>query len=116
VDACNLLTAPMRAGDGLVHAGIGRGSSAPSEALVAAVHGGFQAVERGVANELSHLVEFLNARYADSDFSRVRFADVQRIAGTCPTGCAIVSPGVVVAPTAVEGFQSRLVARAVTCA
>ena len=114
VDACNLLTAPMRTGDGLEHAGIGRGRSAPSEALVSAVHGGFEAVERGVANELSHLLEFLNGRYADSDFSRVRFADVQRIAGTCPTGCAIVSPGVVVAPTAVEGFQSRLVARAVT--
>jgi hypothetical protein len=114
VDACNLLTAPMRTGDGLEHAGIGRGRSAPSDALVTAVHGGFEAVERGVANELSRLLEFLNGRYADSDFTRVRFADVQRIAGTCPTGCAIVSPGVVVAPTEVEGFRSRLVARAMT--
>jgi UDP-N-acetyl-D-mannosaminuronic acid dehydrogenase len=112
-DACNLLTAGMAAASGLAHAGIGRGMGTPSEALVAAVHRGFEAVERGVANEVQRVVDFLNDRYADTEFNRVRFADVQRIAGTCPTGCAIVGPGEVAAPPAVDGFESRLVARAV---
>ena len=37
-------------------------------------------VERGVANEVDALVTFLNSRYAQDDFNRIRFAEVQRIA------------------------------------
>ena len=109
LDACHLLPATTRF-DGLRHAGIGRGRHKPSSALIDAVFAGFQAVEIGVANEVQALVQFLNSRYADTEFNRVRFEDVQRIAGTCPTGCAIVNPAPVPTVPLVDGFQSRLVA------
>jgi hypothetical protein len=96
--------------DGLKHAGIGRGRHKPSSALTDAVFAGFQAVEIGVANEVEALVQFLNARYADTEFNRISLEDVQRIAGTCPTGCAIVNPARVPTMPTVDGFQSRLVA------
>jgi hypothetical protein len=96
--------------DGLKHAGIGRGRHKPSSALTDAVFAGFQAVEIGVANEVQALVQFLNARYADTEFNRISLEDVQRIAGTCPTGCAIVNPARVPTMPTVDGFQSRLVA------
>jgi UDP-N-acetyl-D-mannosaminuronic acid dehydrogenase len=112
-DACHLLTAELMSRDGRRHAGIGRGRSTPSEELVTAVHSGFEAVERGVANEVGAIVDFLNRRFADGDFNRIRFPEVQRIAATCPTGCTIVAPGEVMPPTGTAGFESRLVARAV---
>ncbi|HEU5155024.1 MAG TPA: UDP-glucose/GDP-mannose dehydrogenase family protein, partial [Gemmatimonadales bacterium] len=109
LDACHLL--PDSTGfDGLKHAGIGRGRQKPSSALVDAVFAGFQAVEIGVANEVQALVQFLNSRYADTEFNRVRFEEVQRIAGTCPTGCAIANPAGVPSVPVVDGFESRLVA------
>jgi hypothetical protein len=40
----------------------------------------------------------------------VRFSDVQRIAGTCVTGCGIVTPGPVHPPRGTSGFSSSLVA------
>ncbi|HSE68160.1 MAG TPA: nucleotide sugar dehydrogenase [Gemmatimonadales bacterium] len=110
-DACHLL--PDSTGfDGLKHAGIGRGRQKPSSALIDAVFAGFQAVEIGVANEVQALVQFLNSRYADTEFNRVRFEEVQRIAGTCPTGCAIANPAGVPSVPVVDGFESRLVALA----
>jgi UDP-N-acetyl-D-mannosaminuronic acid dehydrogenase len=109
IDACNLLSREAVVAQGLGYTGIGRGTRAPSAGLVEAAYRGFVQVERGVANEVQELVEFLNARYADSDFTRVRFADVQRIAATCPTGCAIVDPG---PAQPVPGLASRLVAAA----
>jgi hypothetical protein len=111
-DAAHLILPHAAAGASLAYAGIGRGSAAAPEALVEEVYHGFEAVERGVANEVAALVEFLNAHYADGEFNRVKFSEVQRIAGTCPTGCAIVDSGAVVPPSGGTGFQSRLVARA----
>ncbi len=92
VDACNLCQRDAVQSLHIGYTGIGRGHAAPPEALVTAVLGGFQAVERGVAREVADLVEFCNARYAETAFQKVDFADVQRIAGTCGTGCAIVDP------------------------
>lgn len=112
LDAAHLVPPSAAAAHGLAYAGIGRGTRVPSDALVEAVFRGFEAVERGVANEVQAVVDFLNARYADGEFNRVRFNEVQRIAGTCPTGCAIVDPGEVVADMMGGGFESRLVARA----
>ncbi|HEX5633308.1 MAG TPA: hypothetical protein VFX50_08775, partial [Gemmatimonadales bacterium] len=112
LDACNLLRPDAATSRGLAYAGIGRGRAAPAAELVEAVFRGFEAVERGVANEVAGLVEFLNARYAASEFERVRFPEVQRLAGTCPTGCVIVDAGPVAPVPAYEGFRSRLVARA----
>lgn len=113
VDGCNLWHAADVTGRGLRYAGIGRGRTAPSAELVADVLEGFRAVETGVANEVHALVEFLNGQYAPDDFNRVRFSEVQRIAGTCVTGCAIVAPGVARAPAGGSGFASDLVRRAV---
>jgi hypothetical protein len=104
----------MEPGLGLAsyHAGIGRGRHKPSSALTDAVFRRFSGVEIGVANEVQALVQFLNSRNADNDFNRVNFEDVQRIAGTCPTGCAIVNSATALAVPMVDGFQSRLVAAA----
>lgn len=89
VDACNLCRAAAVTTAGVGYTGIGRGTQAPEAGLVDAVLAGFQAVERGVGREVSALCDFLNDRYASTDFQRVRFTEVQRIAGTCTTGCAI---------------------------
>lgn len=111
IDACNLMKASDVKASGLTYAGIGRGTKAPSPELVDAAYAGFRAVETGVANEVAALVQFLNGRYAPSAFNQVAFTEVQRIAGTCPTGCAIVDAGAVIPPRD-AGFQSHLVRRA----
>jgi hypothetical protein len=111
VDACHLMCASDVEESGMTYTGIGRGQKAPPAALVAAVYAGFRAVEAGTANEVEELVRFLNARYAHTAFNRVTFSEVQRIAATCPTGCAIRNPGPVLAPDR-RGPPSRLVAAA----
>ena len=111
-DACNLWSAPAVQAHGLRYGGIGRGHAAAPEALVEAVLDGFRAVETGVGNEVAALVTFLNSRYAADSFNAVRFADVQRIAATCVTGCEIASPGPVPSAVGAAGFASRLAAHA----
>lgn len=110
VDACNA----WRPGDtgSRGYAGIGRGTMPPPADLVTDVAEGFRAMERGVANEVQGLVEFLNGTYAKDGFNTVRFGEVQRIAGTCVTGCVIAEPGPVAGTVGPSGFRSALVARA----
>jgi len=114
VDGCNLLPRHVLEGARFATAGIGHGSQAPPAELVQFTLAGFQAVERGVAREVSALCDFLNERYAADDFQRVRFSEVQRLAATCSTGCAIVDalPPSPVAPH--QGFLPRLVRLALT--
>ncbi len=107
-DACNLYRASDFADGRLGYAGIGRGSQGPDAVLVDEVYSGFRAMETGLANEVKALLDFLNARYAGDDFNRVRFEDVQHIAGTCVTGCRIVDAGRTPAAPAGDGFVSRL--------
>jgi len=114
IDACNLFKRSDFADANVRYVGIGRGTQAPSAELVKFVTDGFRAVERGVANEVAATADFLNQRYADGEFNRVAFADVQRIAGTCVTGCAIVDTGAVRVPAAYDGFQPRLVQTVMT--
>jgi UDP-N-acetyl-D-mannosaminuronic acid dehydrogenase len=111
VDACNLLP---DAGDrpAVAYCGIGRGRGTPSAALIEAVCTGFRAIERGVANELRSLIDFLNRSYARTPFERVNFAEVQRLANTCGTGCRIIDPAPVESMPSTEGFASSLVERA----
>jgi UDP-N-acetyl-D-mannosaminuronic acid dehydrogenase len=111
MDACNLMGAEEVQESGLSYAGIGRGRKAAPSLLVSAVFGGFRAVESGAANEVAELVRFLNERYASTSFNRVKFSEVQRIAATCPTGCAIVDEGAAQSPAESE-FRSQLVRRA----
>jgi UDP-N-acetyl-D-mannosaminuronic acid dehydrogenase len=110
VDACNLFNPATLNGMRSRYTGIGRGQKAPSDALVDAAVKGFRAVEMGVANELSTLIDYLNERYATDTFNRATLDEVRRLAATCTTGCDIAQPGVVATFPAVEGFESRLVA------
>ncbi len=107
-DACNLYRASDFTGGRLGYAGIGRGGQAPEAALVEEVFTGFRAMEVGLANEVKALIDFLNARYAGDAFNRVRFEDVQDIAGTCVTGCRIVDAGPLPVAASGDGFVSRL--------
>jgi UDP-N-acetyl-D-mannosaminuronic acid dehydrogenase len=116
-DACNLWPSGAIPSGGPAYTGIGRGTLPPAENLVTAVAQGFRAVETGVANEVDNLLQFLNERYATDGFNRVSFAEVQRIARTCVTGCAVVDPGPVegiraTSSTGTSEFRSHLVATA----
>ena len=111
VDACNLLQPGQLNGKAEIATGIGRGRNPPSPALVGEIEACFRAVETGVANEVGGVVGYLNDHYASDEFNRVQFSEVQRIAGTCVTGCSIADQGPVV-ERAGEGFRSRLVDRA----
>jgi UDP-N-acetyl-D-mannosaminuronic acid dehydrogenase len=113
VDACNLWHADETRARGHRYCGIGRGAQAPDAGLVEAVAAGFRAVETGVANELHGLIDFLNRRYAGDVFNEVRFDEVQRIAGTCVTGCRIGAPADAGPAAARAGrVPSRMVATA----
>ena len=112
LDGANLFHARDFAATGLGYAGIGRGRLAPTPELVGFIEESFHAVERGVANEVQALVQMLNSGYADAEFNRVSFAEVQRLAGTCVTGCAIAQPGPVSAAPVHQGFSLRLAQRA----
>ena len=114
-DGCNLLSRQSVGAD-LLYTGIGRGTHAPEPDLVDAVLRGFRIVEQRVANELAELIEFLNAEYTADEFNRADFREVQRLAATCGTGCAIVDPRPLDEDDALasvdEILSSRLVSRA----
>ena len=112
VDACNLFDPHSLNGMRDRYTGIGRGTKAPSDALVDAAVAGFRAVETGVANELDTLIGYLNGRYATDDFNRASLAEVRRLAATCTTGCDIGQTGAIVPLATASGFSSRLVATA----
>jgi len=106
-DGCNLFNKADF--DGIPYAGIGRGTKLPPPDFVDFVHKGFRIMERGVANELSAYIEYANQHYAGDDFNRAEFKEVQRIAGTCVTGCDIADFGPVQAVPEFGGFVPRLV-------
>ena len=113
VDACNLCAPEAVRGATTPYVGIGRGRTAPEPALVSFVLDCFRAMERGVANEVQELVDYLNQHFADTDFSRAEFDEVRRLAATCTTGCAIAAAGPVREVPAYRGFLPRLVQRSV---
>jgi UDP-N-acetyl-D-mannosaminuronic acid dehydrogenase len=112
VDACNLCPPDEVRSAKAPYVGIGRGRTAPEPGLVGFVLDSFRAIERGVANEVNELVNFLNQRYADTEFSRADFNEVRRLAGTCTTGCVIEAAGEVRDVASYHGFLPRLVHRA----
>ena len=111
LDACNLLPYSDTVTP-VAYCGIGRGKQSPPVALIEAAWRGFKVVERGVANELASIIEFLNRSYTASEFERVEFREVQRLAATCSTGCHITDPGPMFPILPLQDFVSRLVARA----
>ena len=112
VDGCNLYTRKDFTGSGVGYAGIGRGGQTPSGEFIEFVRAGFDAVERGVANEVAALLAYLNTHFADNAFDRVALDEVRRLAGTCVTGCRLPSPGTVSRPPEWRGFTPHLVALA----
>jgi UDP-N-acetyl-D-mannosaminuronic acid dehydrogenase len=108
-DGCNLFHADLFTRRRLAYAGIGRGSSRPTPALVDFVMDGFRAVERGLANELRTTIKFLNGHYSASSFDSSSLDEVRRLAGTCVTGCVIAETGPVFVPAPLDDFMPSLV-------
>lgn len=106
LDACNT----YKVGDitTVKYAGIGRGAKAPEKDFVDFVYESFRAYETGVANEVNALCDFLNKTYADSEFNKVKFSEVQRLAASCSTGCEIANTGKIASIPVYKGFSSRL--------
>ncbi len=74
------------------------------------VEAAFRAMERGTANEVEALAEFLNGRYAEGDFNKVALATVRALGATCVTGCEIAQTGKVSKAPSFEGFTPHLAA------
>jgi UDP-N-acetyl-D-mannosaminuronic acid dehydrogenase len=108
-DGCNLLRRADLEGRKTKYEGIGRGRKSPPPQFVNFADKGFQAVERGFSAEVQSFVDFANETYAGENFGRVDFRQVQRIAGTCATGCNIVDPGPVGRIRPYGRFLPRLV-------
>ncbi len=109
VDGCNLFRPEDFAGDSIGYVGIGKGKCVPDERFVDFIYHSFRVVERGMANEVLALIHFLNDHYAQDDFNRIQFQQVQQLAGTCSTGCHIVDPDDIPTISSFDGFSSRLV-------
>jgi uncharacterized lipoprotein YehR (DUF1307 family) len=108
-DGCNLINKSEFNGSHLKYAGIGRGTQKPEPGLIDFVLAGFRVMETGVANEVKAFVDFANEHYPQDEFNRVDFKEVQRIAGTCVTGCEIADPGPIAELPDYRGFVPRLV-------
>ena len=67
-------------------------------------------MERGTANELQGIIDFLNDRYAQTDFNKVQLDKVRFLGGTCVTGCDIAATGKVAAAPSFDGFTTHLAA------
>ena len=108
VDGCNLYRRAYFAGQCFEYTGIGKGANPPSSEFLDFVYDSFRVVELGVANEVQNFINLANERYVKDDFNRVEFSDVQKIAGTCVTGCDIVNPAVIEKVPIYKEFSSRL--------
>jgi UDP-N-acetyl-D-mannosaminuronic acid dehydrogenase len=108
VDGCNLFQGDAFTQKGIDYTGIGRGRNTPHDDLIDYVIKSFTAMERGVANEVKATCSFLNERYAKNSFDRIDFAEVQRLAGSCSTGCAIADSGPIENIGTYDGFCSHL--------
>ncbi len=107
-DACNIYRADYFKKSLISYAGIGRGQDDPNEEFITFVCDSFHVMEKGVAFELSQLIDFYNTNYAFDEFNKVRFADVQQLAKTCSTGCVIADPQKIDYLPSYNGFKSRL--------
>ena len=108
IDGANLFKAADFAGTKVAYAGIGRGKQAPTPEFIDFVEKSFIAMERGTANEVKAMTEFLNGKYAASEFNKVSFDEVRRLGATCVTGCNIVAAAAVGAAPVYKGFRSHL--------
>lgn len=108
IDGCNLYRRADIEREGYPYTGIGRGQQVPDEEFIQSVYEGFKVVEKSMANEVNNLINFLNTHYADEEFNKVDFNEVQHLAATCSTGCTIVDPGLIGELSAYNGFRPAL--------
>ncbi len=108
-DGCNIYSYEEFKNSKIKYAGIGKGEKIPEDEFVDFVAQGFRFVEKGVANELQNIINFLNNTYSMDVFNKAVFRDVKRIAITCSTGCNIVDPAVIDSLPSYLNFISQLV-------
>jgi UDP-N-acetyl-D-mannosaminuronic acid dehydrogenase len=108
MDACNIYEPAYFSEASIPYTGIGRGELPAQADFVEFVYKSFHAMERGLARELLHLIEFYNANFASDEYNKVKFSEVQRLAKTCGTGCVIAEPEKVDFVPEFKGFKSRL--------
>ncbi|MCF8370332.1 MAG: nucleotide sugar dehydrogenase [Bacteroidales bacterium] len=112
IDASNIYSRKQVEDKGIAYTGIGRGSEAPKKDFVDFVYKSFRIMERGLANEVMAICTFLNKKYAHTDFNKVDFTEVQRLAGSCSTGCEIANTGAITEMPDYKGKVLRLVKNA----
>jgi UDP-N-acetyl-D-mannosaminuronic acid dehydrogenase len=108
MDACNIYNRKSFINSTVKYSGIGRGINQPEKSFIDFVYESFRTMETGLANELNNLISFYNENYAFDEYNKVKFADVQRLAKTCSTGCEIADPGKIDYVPAYNGFSSEL--------
>jgi UDP-N-acetyl-D-mannosaminuronic acid dehydrogenase len=112
MDACNIFNSKQFTGKDIEYTGIGRGTSEPDGSFIDFVYQSFRTMEKGLAHELAGLINFYNSNYAFDEYNKVKFADVQRLAKTCSTGCEIADADPIDTAPAYHGFTSILVQKA----
>lgn len=108
LDACNIYNRTQFKDKNILYSGIGRGTGRPEKSFIRFVYNSFRTMEKGLANELSNLIEFYNEEYASNEFNKVEFTEVQRLAKTCSTGCEIVDTAKITQLPIYKGFSSQL--------
>ena len=116
LDASNTYKSTDITSKGIKYAGIGRGIEKPSSEFVDFVYESFRLMERGVGNEVQFLCNFLNDTYAQDEFNKVDFTEVQRLGASCSTGCEIADTGSIRSVPSYNGFKSELVEKAFAAA
>ncbi len=112
MDAANIYSRKQFEGKKVKYAGIGRGTGEPSADFIKFVYDSFRAVEHGLGRELQGLINFYNGNYAHDEYNKVKYADVQRLAKTCSTGCEIADPEKVEKIPVFSNYSSILVQKA----
>ena len=108
MDAANIYSRQQFINNPERYAGIGKGTKEPEDNFVDFVYESFQAMEKGLGQELLGLINFYNANYAFDEYNKVKFDDVQRLAKTCSTGCEIANPDPIEKVPVYNGFSSLL--------
>jgi len=116
MDACNIYSHQQFVNKPIKYSGIGRGTAEPTADFIEFVYKSFRVVEKNLANELLGLINFYNRNFAHDNYNMVKFADVQRLARTCSTGCEIADPGVIENVPTFKGFSSLLAQKALMIA
>ncbi len=108
IDACNIYKEGYFDTIKVPYTGIGRGGEKPGKKFIEFVYDSFRAMEQGVANELSMLIDYYNLNFVSDEFNKVSFSQVQKLAATCSTGCEIANPGDIYKIPEYTGFKSKL--------